>query len=129
MSKKLNTTVRAYLSDGNILKRYIRIAEAAKFYEIDSESTKIFASAASAVYQLPRTTLINHMKMEELGLVEKRRRGLGLPSLLYVKSFIVDGWEENSIENEKEIIGIFEMLENDKIRQVAFEQLKSLSEL
>lgn len=65
MSKKLNTTVRAYLSDGNIFKRYIRIVEAVKFYEIDSESIKIFASAASAVYQLPRTTLINHMKMEE----------------------------------------------------------------
>lgn len=64
MSKKLNTNVRAYLSYDNIFKRYIRIEEAAKLYEIDSESIKVIASAASAVYQLPRITLINYMKLE-----------------------------------------------------------------
>ena len=32
-------------------------------------------------------------------------------------------------EIEKEMIGIFKMLENDKTRQVALEQLKSLSKL
>ena len=65
MSKKLNTTVRAYIRDDNIFKRYIRIEEATKLYEKDNESIKFFALATSAVYQLPRTTLINHMKMEE----------------------------------------------------------------
>ena len=29
-------------------------------------------------------------ELEKFGLVEKKRRGLGLPSLLYVKSFIVE---------------------------------------
>ena len=28
-------------------------------------------------------------ELEEIGLVEKKQRGLGLPSLLYVKSFVV----------------------------------------
>lgn len=65
MSKKLNSTVRAYLCEDNILKRYIRIEEASKLYEIDSESIKVIAFAAGAIYQLSRTTLFNHMKMEE----------------------------------------------------------------
>ena len=49
-----------------------------------------------------KTAIKTLKELEDLGLVEKRRRGLGLPSLLYVKSFIVDEWEENSTENEKE---------------------------
>ena len=40
---------------------------------------------------------IKHLKeLEEFGLVEKRRRGFGLPSILYVKNFIVPD------ESEKE---------------------------
>lgn len=65
MSKKLNITVRDYLYEDNIFKRYFRIEEASKLYEIDSETIKAIAFAAGAIYQLPRTTLINHMKMEE----------------------------------------------------------------
>jgi hypothetical protein len=101
MSKELNITIRAYLCEDNILKRYIRIEEVSnphanfigittninetrefdshrrmhtskarriyiiKLYEIDSESIKVIALAAGAIYHLPRTTLINHMKMEE----------------------------------------------------------------
>jgi len=94
MSKKLNSTVRAYLSNGNIFKRYIRIEEAAKFYEIDSESTKIFASAASAVYQLPRTLLIHHQKLEDYmqhlykvpgtnKIVQKKYVRIGEGSMIY----------------------------------------------
>lgn len=65
MSKKLNITVRDYLYEDNIFKRYFRIEDASKLYEIDSETIKAIAFAAGAIYQLPRTTLINHMKMEE----------------------------------------------------------------
>lgn len=46
---------------------------------------------------------IKHLKeLENFGLVEKRRRGLGLPSLLYVKSFLVpkDYSEKNVIDAE-----------------------------
>ena len=43
---------------------------------------------------------IKHLKeLEEFGLVEKRRRGFGLPSILYVKSFIVP--DEAEKEQEK----------------------------
>ena len=41
--------------------------------------------------------------LEQFGLVEKKRRGLGMPSLLYVKSFIVKkDQNENSRSSENE---------------------------
>ncbi len=44
-----------------------------------------------------KTAIKTLKELEVVGLVEKRRRGLGLPSLLYVKNFIVD---ENQQERE-----------------------------
>ena len=46
---------------------------------------------------------IKYMReLEQYGLIEKKRRGLGLPSLLYVKTFIDTGTALcNSSENEK----------------------------
>ncbi|MDD3415657.1 MAG: DUF6017 domain-containing protein [Lachnospiraceae bacterium] len=49
---------------------------------------------------------IKHLKeLESFGLVEKKRRGLGLPSLLYVKSFLVpkdySAEDECSVEEAK----------------------------
>lgn len=41
-------------------------------------------------------------ELENIGLVEKRRRGLGLPSILYVKSFIVDDCADVSEDDETE---------------------------
>lgn len=41
-------------------------------------------------------------ELEVVGLVEKRRRGLGLPSLLYVKNFIVDDKQQEKKENVEE---------------------------
>lgn len=45
---------------------------------------------------------IKYLKeLEKFGLVEKKRRGLGLPSILYVKSFVIDNsteTKEGSIE-------------------------------
>lgn len=37
-------------------------------------------------------------ELEQFGLVEKKRRGRGLPSILYVKSFMVPGLEARSTE-------------------------------
>lgn len=65
MAVKLIPTVRGYLKDENIYKRYIRLDEAAELLNIDQEKAKIFASAASAIYQLPRTMLINQKKLED----------------------------------------------------------------
>ncbi len=39
-------------------------------------------------------------ELEQFGLVEKKRRGRGLPSILYVKSFMVPGLEARSTEND-----------------------------
>ena len=46
---------------------------------------------------------IKHLKeLEEFGLVEKRRRGFGLPSILYVKNFIVpDESEKEHIKSDE----------------------------
>ena len=39
-------------------------------------------------------------ELEQFGLVEKKRRGRGLPSILYVKSFMVPGLEDRSAETD-----------------------------
>lgn len=49
---------------------------------------------------------IKHLKeLEEFGLVEKRRRGFGLPSILYVKNFIVpdESEKEHTKSDENDI--------------------------
>lgn len=44
---------------------------------------------------------IEYLKeLEEFGLVEKKRRGLGLPSILYVKSFLVKKENSRGVEND-----------------------------
>lgn len=44
---------------------------------------------------------IEYLKeLEEFGLVEKKRRGLGLPSILYVKSFLVQEKNSRGVEND-----------------------------
>lgn len=35
-------------------------------------------------------------ELEKIGLVEKKRRGLGLASILYIKSFLTEDMKENS---------------------------------
>ena len=44
---------------------------------------------------------IEYLKeLEEFGLVEKKRRGLGLPSILYVKSFLVKEVDSRGVQND-----------------------------
>ena len=46
-----------------------------------------------------RNKAINIMKeIQNFGLIEKKRRGLGKPNIIYVKSFLVESTEENSKE-------------------------------
>lgn len=49
-----------------------------------------------------KTAIKTLKELEVVGLVEKRRRGLGLPSLLYVKNFIVDEKQQDKEEDVKE---------------------------
>jgi hypothetical protein len=62
---------------------------------------------------------IKHLKeLEEFGLVEKRRRGFGLPSILYVKSFVVsdnnetDKYKQDETEDSEE--ETLDKIENEK---------------
>lgn len=49
-----------------------------------------------------RNKAINIMKeIQDFGLIEKKRRGLGKPNVIYVKSFLVEATEENSTEKEE----------------------------
>ncbi|HEO3924058.1 TPA: replication initiator protein A [Streptococcus agalactiae] len=50
-----------------------------------------------------RNKAINIMKeIQDFGLIEKKRRGLGKPNIIYVKSFLVETIEENgTMEEEK----------------------------
>lgn len=49
-----------------------------------------------------KTAIKTLKELEAVGLVEKKRRGLGLPSLLYVKNFIVDDMKQEKDEDIEE---------------------------
>ena len=50
-----------------------------------------------------RNKAINIMKeIQDFGLIEKKRRGLGKPNIIYVKSFLVETKEENRTAEEEE---------------------------
>lgn len=65
VANKLHTTIRSYLTDTNISKRYIRPKEAAEIFEVSEETVMELALAAGAIHQLPRTTLICKKRLEE----------------------------------------------------------------
>lgn len=49
-----------------------------------------------------RNKAVNIMKeIQDFGLIEKKRRGLGKPNIIYVKSFLVETMEENSTVREE----------------------------
>ena len=49
-----------------------------------------------------KTAIKTLKELEAVGLVEKKRRGLGLPSLLYVKNFIIDDMKQEKEEDIEE---------------------------
>lgn len=65
MSNQLHSSIRAYLEDEEIGKRFIRLDEATQKYHYQNYSILELAYAADAIYQLPVITLINRAKMEE----------------------------------------------------------------
>lgn len=65
MANKLNTTIRGYLSESNISKRYIRPEEAANILGVTEQTLMELALAAGATYKLPRITLIYQKRLEE----------------------------------------------------------------
>ncbi len=65
MANKLRTTIRGYLTDEDILKRYIRPEEAAELFNVEEKTVMELALAAGAIHKLPRTTLICKKRLEE----------------------------------------------------------------
>ena len=60
----LKPTVRGYIN-GDVNYRYIRIDKAAEMYGYTKEQIQAIASAAGAVYKLPKITLINRQRLED----------------------------------------------------------------
>ena len=94
MLKKLKPSIRSYIHDDNIYKKYLRPAEASKIFGIDESYVIQFASAAGAIYQLPRILLICHQRLEEYmkhhykvpgtnKLVHKKYVRIGEGSIIY----------------------------------------------
>ena len=65
MAKKLFPSIRGYLHGEEVNKRFIRPNEAASVFDMSIESIEEHATAAGAVYQLSRITLIHQKRLEE----------------------------------------------------------------
>lgn len=63
-------------------------------------------------------------ELEEFGLVEKKRRGLGLPSILYVKSFLVQ--KDCSVKNASTELSVFRSNNLGTSRVVDFDTSRSV---
>ena len=62
--KRLDTTIRGYL-EGNVHKAYMRPKDAAELYGYTKDHMLALASAAGAVYHLPKIVLINCRRLED----------------------------------------------------------------
>ncbi len=63
-SRRLDTTIRGY-QKGNAHKSYMRPKDAAEFYGYTREHMMALASAAGAVYRLPKIVLICRSRLED----------------------------------------------------------------
>jgi len=63
-SRRLDTTIRGYRR-GNVHKSYMRPKDAAEFYGYAKEHMMALASAAGAVYRLPKIVLICRSRLED----------------------------------------------------------------
>ena len=69
---------------------------------------------------MARATAVKYLQeLVDFGLVEKKKRGLGLPNILYVKSFLV---EKNNLEQEKALEEIGENMPETPINTQKFKK-------
>ena len=59
VANKLQTTIRGYLTDTNITKRYIRPTEAAELLDVTEQTVMELALAAGAIYKVGNSALVN----------------------------------------------------------------------
>lgn len=64
VAEYLNTSVRTYVNDANIRKRYMRVKEVAEVLGKTEEEALELASMAGAICQLPVITLICCRRLE-----------------------------------------------------------------
>ena len=94
MTENLTTSVRTYVNDTSICKRYIRPKEAAEQLRKPEEEVLELASMAGAICQLPVITLISCKKMEDYmkhlykisgtnKYVQKKYVRIGVGSIMY----------------------------------------------
>lgn len=65
VAEYLNTSVRAYVNDANICKRYMRVKEVAERLGKTEKEALELASLAGAICQLPVITLICYRRLED----------------------------------------------------------------
>ena len=63
MANQLNPTIRSYIHE-NTARRYVRLEEVCKEFEMDKEIVKVLACSAGALYPLPRIKLIHNKNLE-----------------------------------------------------------------
>lgn len=74
---------------------------------------------------MARATAVKYLQeLVDFGLVEKKKRGLGLPNILYVKSFLV---EKNNLEQEKALQETGENMPETPINTQKFKNYTSRS--
>ena len=98
MAVQLKHDIRGYHA-GNISKRYLREAEAADEFELSSNEVIAYATAAGALYRLPRTSLIH--EMGELEIIQRLVAGI------LDNKIVVDTNTRINSENDK--ISIFDL--------------------
>lgn len=93
MAVQLKHDIRGYHA-GNISKRYLRENEAECEFDLSSDEVTLYATAAGALYKLPRTNLIHRERMENFmkhlykipvsgKVIEKKYVRLGEASVIY----------------------------------------------
>ena len=65
MAERLQPTIRGYMKDEKMQKRYIRPKETAELFGVTEQTIREVALAAGAIHQLPRITLICQKRLEE----------------------------------------------------------------
>lgn len=65
MATILHQTVREYVHNEGINKRFLRSEDAMEYFSMNLEDLMIFASAAGAVYKFSRIVLISKKRLEE----------------------------------------------------------------
>lgn len=94
MSTIRNQTVRDYIHNEDICKRFMKVDDAEEYFSMSKEELMVYASAAGAIYKFCRMVLINKIALEAYmkhiykvpntgKYVEKKMVRIGEGSIIY----------------------------------------------